>query len=323
AGLGAALLTYKLARKYLDKEYSLLAAILFYCTPLVGWLSGSAYVDLIRTFFEVLALYLVVSKKYIWAGFAIGLAISTKTLAIGSLAILFLISGFSFRLLAPAILVSAPWFIWSYVKTGYPFYPIGGGILNTKEHSNFLNLFTEDKLNPLFFLVFLNRKNIGLLVYCVLGFGYWLVTPQNGGGRFLLPYLPAFAVLFATLLPRQKILTILAFVFIFFSIIYRFGANLKVIDYLVKNQSKESYLCSHLDFSTNVFVDCDGWFKKNITNKDLVLVKGFHNLYYINFPFVHETWYKGEKVNYILSNTYDYGNLVYKNDYTHTYLYLK
>jgi hypothetical protein len=65
-------------------------------------------------------------------------------------------------------------------------------------------------------------------------------------------------------------------------------------------ETKTAYLCQHLDFKTSVFVDCDGWFSKNIKKTDLVLVSGIHNLFYISFPFVDASWYKDENYTHIL-----------------------
>lgn len=323
AGIGAALLTYKIARKYLSREYSLLAALIFYATPLVGWQSGSAYVDLLRTFFEALALYFFLFGSPILAGMAVGLAVSTKTLALGSLGILGVLGILGklkiknlLLLFVPAILISTPWFIWSYLKTGYPFYPIGAGILDkTHQLGNLGNLgvlgITGDPISPVYLILlpffFFVKKPRVLTVYVVLSFLVWLITPHTGGGRFLLPYLPAWAVMagitirgMGSMRNMRKALVWVTALVAMVNIGYRVMANAKVIPYLLGRETKEQYLCKHLDFATAVFVDCDGWFAKNIRGTDIVLVKGFHNLYYVNFPFIHETWYKGEEVDYVL-----------------------
>lgn len=306
AGVGSAILTYKIARKYVEEKYALLAALIFYCTPLVGWLSGSAYIDLIRTFCESLALYFVLSKKNLLAGFAVGLAVSTKTLALGSIGLLFLVSGFNFMLLIPAILISAPWFLWAYQATGYPFYPIGAGILDSSHNLGGLPSLANIKEFAQY-LVFIpvgllakTKLPKPLLIYVLGSFVIWLVTPKTGEGRFLLPYLPGWAALSVIIIKEKKVLIIIALLFAIFSIGYRAVANTRLIPYLLGQETRTHYLCRRLDFSTRVFVDCDGWYAKNIKLTDLVLIKGFHNLYYVDFPFVHESWYKGEKVDYVL-----------------------
>lgn len=319
AGIGTGILTFKIARKYLSEKYSLLAAIIFYVTPLVGWQSGSAYVDLIRTFFEAGAFYFLFSNP-ILAGIFTGLAVGTKTLALGSLGILGVLGILggnkikkTFLFFAPAVLLSAPWFVWAYLKTGYPFYPIGAGILDASHELGGLGWLGGfgNIVNPIYLILlpffFLIKKPKILTAYVILTFFVWLVTPHTGEGRFLLPYLPVWAVLgswvirglggfrgFRGLLIGTVLIIALA------NIGYRATANFKVVPYLLGKQTKTQYLCSHLDFSTRVFVDCDGWWGTHIKPTDLVLVKGYHNLYYINFPFIHETWYKGEKVDYVL-----------------------
>lgn len=338
-GLGTALIIYKISRKFLDAKYSILAAIIFYATPLVGWQSGSAYVDIIRTFFEALAFYFVISGNVIFAGISAALAISVKTLALGSIPILALLvilrRGNVIKFLLPAILLSAPWFIYSYFQTGYPFYPLGAGIL---DQSHRLGIFTwwkifpdSDPITPVYLIlvpffvkeVFLHRKRTSyetsLTVYVILSYLIWWLTPRTGGGRFLLPYLPVWSVLAACIIYKIKP-RFLIFLTIFIAIInigYRAAAQIKILPYLTGKESRTEYLCKNLDFKTAVFVDCDGFFAKTIKPQDLVLVSGFHNLYYINFPFVHESWSKNETVNYILTyRATASGTLVYENSLT-------
>jgi len=49
-------------------------------------------------------------------------------------------------------------------------------------------------------------------------------------------------------------------------------------------------LCEHLKFDFGDFYDCDGWFKANIKPTDKMLIYDIHNLYYVDFPFDHESW---------------------------------
>lgn len=136
-GIATAVVIYKISKRYLASSYALLATCIFYVTPIIGFMSGSAYVDIIRTFFECLAFYFVISNQQIKAGVALGLAISTKTFAIGSVPILIVVDILlnkkfrnSILIFILSFLVGGGWFLWSYLKTGYPFYPIGAGILD-------------------------------------------------------------------------------------------------------------------------------------------------------------------------------------------------
>lgn len=343
SGIGAAIILYLLSRKFhLSRLSSLIACAVFYVTPLVSWQSGSAYVDLPRTFFEVLALYFVIDKKFLLAGLVTGLAFSTKTLALGSVLPLFLIILLTAKKARPCILylvscvfVAAPWFLSAYLNTGYPLYPIGVGILDPRHNLNLdiwnipkmakefvdLWLFPEDPISPIyliilpFLLLSLSKllafrpaaqrgSQVSLLTYCFITFIVWYVTPRTGGGRFILPYLPAWSVLVAAIIAVQKRelikqgLVLLVIIISLINLAYRFFVLSKTIPYLSGRQTKIDYLCKNLDTQT-AFVDCQNSFS-NRKPPDLVYVLGYHNLYYINFPFVHETWYRGEKFDFVL-----------------------
>ena len=58
AGLGTGVIIWKILTNLKQPKILKAAAVsLFYCIWLVSWQSGSAYVDLIRTFFETVALF--------------------------------------------------------------------------------------------------------------------------------------------------------------------------------------------------------------------------------------------------------------------------
>jgi hypothetical protein len=335
-GVGTGIVIFKLARKFVSRDLSFLAVAIFYVTPLVGWQSGSGYIDLMRTFFEVLAFYFLLGKKPLLAGLAIGLAISTKTLALGSLPILVALSVLlycdwkaTFKLVLAAGVLSAPWFIYSFIKTGYPFYPIGAGILDSTHRllpglanplslvGDYYKLFLspEDFLTPIFvvvvpLLVLIGKKlkwpEHTLIIYWFVTYLAWWVTPRTGGGRFILPYLPVWSVLVAMTVSHlsDKFVKTIFLTFITFylaiNFLFRAGSVARLVPYLIGRETKTAYLCQHLDFKTSVFVDCDGWFSKNIKKTDLVLVSGIHNLFYISFPFVDASWYKDENYTHIL-----------------------
>ena len=91
-GILTAVALYKLQRNFFSPLLSLIGVVIFYSNLVVAWESITAYVDLIRAFFEVLALWAFVlwwkSQKWKWlliSACMIGFAISTKLLAIGSL----------------------------------------------------------------------------------------------------------------------------------------------------------------------------------------------------------------------------------------------
>lgn len=361
AGIGTCILIYLISRKFLNRNYSLLAVSVFYITPIVGWISASAYIDLMRTFWETLAVFLILNKKYVLTGVILGLAVSTKTLSMGTvpidLILIFLASkSFSktIQTAAIAFLVFLPWYLLSFLNTGYPFYPIGAGILNDSNSiwlqirqphlifGDYWKVFMtpEDLISP-FFVIFVPfmllklhkmwAKYQLLIVYFVLSYAVWWIIPRFGGGRFILPYLPIWSVLTIVVVSLQtlwvkKLLIACIITIAIFNLFYRFGANYKLKDYLLGRENKQQYLCRNLDFKLGVFVDCDEFFSRHIKSSDLVLVKGVHNLYYIDFPYVHENWYQGEKLNYTLvqgtqNKDEATGKLVYQNKLTNVRLY--
>jgi len=73
-----------------------------------------------------------------------------------------------------------------------------------------------------------------------------------------------------------------------------------------------------------------GYFTSHIKPDDKVLLIGFHNEYYVNFPFIDESFAsKNDQFNYIaVQNTnlpakYKMWSLVYANNTTHVKLYKK
>ncbi|MEK7502609.1 MAG: glycosyltransferase family 39 protein, partial [Patescibacteria group bacterium] len=144
-GILTCIAIYRISGKFMNNFLSVLSVVVFYSSLVVGWQSTSAYVDLSRTFFEIMALWGFLNfietkdrKWFIKSALMIGLAISTKLLAIGSLFIFtificyFLIK---FKRKATNIIINVlaywsiellipfPWFIFSFIHTGNPVYP--------------------------------------------------------------------------------------------------------------------------------------------------------------------------------------------------------
>ena len=415
-GLLTCLALYKLGRKFFNPLISLIAVVIFYSNLVVGWESTSAYIDLVRAFFEVMALWAFVNwfeerkKKWlILSALMVGLAITTKLLAIGSLvifAVLILLdlrfkmydlgrkrlkSAISSYILYPtsyifiALAVPLPWFIFSYLNTGNPVYPFFTDLYKVIPEPFSVFGFVKDvwilftqASDPvsfvyiLFFsiILFLFLRHSGLsriskaktvrfraildaarmtkglsviAIYSVLAIIIWYFTPRSGGGRFILPYLPAFSLLCAGLIHyvwkevylRRALLAVVVAVSVF-SICYRFAANWKYIPVIVGKETKQEFLLSHLNFGFGDFYDTDGYFAKHIKSTDKVLLYGFHNLYYVDFPFVEAStvgeirdFGKVGGINYIavqngaLPEMYKEWKLVYSNRKTMVNLYRK
>ncbi len=144
-GLLSGLALYKLSRKFIPPTIAFIGVVIFYSNLVVGWESITAYVDLARTFFEIMAVWGFINwwqtRKMKWlinSSVMLGLAIATKLLAIASLFIFITLLGYfhiikenlpkSFFLNAGmytgiCLFVPLPWFIFSYIHTGNPVYP--------------------------------------------------------------------------------------------------------------------------------------------------------------------------------------------------------
>lgn len=363
---------YKVAIKFIDKRIALVACLIFYSNLVVSWESITAYIDLIRTFFEITAFWAFLEwvekrdTKLLYESAAIlGLAISTKLIAIGSLLIFAVIIIYQLRsnrkilmkrllvFILISLFIASPWFIFSFLNTGNPIYPLFTKFYPSENSINILNpgsfinsmfqiLFkSPDPISPIYaitipLVVFiykkLNNKTIYLLIYSAVSFVVWYITPQTGGGRFLMPYLPVLSILTVVLISELKevksFLLALVIIISILTIGYRGIANSKFIPIILGLESKEQFMSKNLNFSYGDFYDIDGFFKNNIKESDKVLLYGFHNLYYVNFPFIDSSYVKaGDKFNYVavqnnnLPERFSFMSLVYSNSITHVNVY--
>lgn len=366
-GILTSFVIYKISRKYFDEKISMLSAIIFYGSLVVAWQSMVVYIDLIRSFFEVMALWgfleYVKTKNrtlIIESSVLIGLAVSTKLIALGTIPIFgFLIlflgkdktKAFKNTVLFGfvSLLTAFPWFFYAYISTGNPVYPVFSGYPLQDGISNpvkdLFNLFfkSADPISPIF-VIFLPiliiyykklRKELKIIaIYSIAALIIWLITPKTGGGRFILPYLPAFSILagaviyYASSMSLKKYLIGLVIFVFLVTIGYRGIANARYMSVILGQESKSEFLTKNLNFNFGDFYDTDGWFEKNIKPTDKVLLYGFHNLYYANFPFVHVGYVKkGESFNYIatqnaqLPERFMYWELIYTNELTGVSVY--
>ena len=313
----------------------------------VSWESTTAYIDLIRTFFELMAFYGFIlflkqqKKKWLYASAVfLGFAISTKLLAIGSLLIftvlLFVIlTGKNVKKITTSILVYwlitiiivFPWILFAFINTGNPFYPFFSSIYPLTTNLNLFSpihffhdtinilLYSQDPISPIYLITFLlvivyykkfSKTEKLVFLYCLLALCVWYFTPRTGGGRFLLSFLPIFSLLVGIVLSKIKEKKLLYFlvgiiiVIAFTTVVYRGIANKKYFPVIMGLETKSEFLAKNLNFSYGDFYDTDGYFAKNIKKSDTVLLYGFHNLYYVNFPFIDSSWVKkGDRFTYI------------------------
>lgn len=363
-GILTLMVLFKLAREILPKRFSIFVLVIFYSNLVVAWQSTTAYIDLARTFFEILALYLFIfcvkkqnSESFYKSAVVLGFSIATKILSATSLLTFSIISVFSkinirkiIIFVFVAVLLPSPFFIFSFVNTGNPFFPI---FTKTYPASVNINIFTEisnfvwsqDPISPIYIIVFpliifYYRKFTKLIkiitIYSAVSFLLWLVVPQTGGGRFVMSYLPAFsilvgaAILYASNRLKKYLIAIIISIAIS-TLVYRSVANFKFLPQVLGFETKHDFVTKNLNFSFGDFYDTDGYFERNITERDRVLLYGLHNLYYIDFPYIHESWAKkGDKFNYVMvqgttgvPERFSDWRLIYKNEPTNVKLYTK
>lgn len=306
-------------------------------------------------------------------GVFVGFAIMTKMVALLSLGVYGLLLlfyfwpriGYVFRqfllLVSIALLIPLPWFIFSYMHTGNAFYPFFSGYLSSYEQMltfhvldpvSFLKKIGElfflssDPISPVYviffpLLFFIWRYVHGLervvFYYCLFSLVFWYISPDSGGARFILPYLPVFSLAVGLIISKMiehrhikffEYLSIgVVLVALSISTVYRGVANMKYVPFLIGHESKSAFLSKHLNFQFADFYDTDGYFAENIFSRDTVLLFGFHNLFYVDFPFVHESYYNGQNITHIATQRADIPHeyrdwkLIYSNDKTQVKLY--
>lgn len=378
-GLLTLFVLYKLSRKFISQELSFLACILFYTNLVVGWQSITSYIDLGRTFFELLSFYYFINwiekkriKDLIISSLILGLAIGTKLVALTSIIVFLLLilalylykkikfadaikSSVIFSFFAVAINIH--WFIFNFVNTSNLFYPFLSKSINLENSIEFAKINTlfndlynsfilqSDPISPIYLIfiplliIFYKKINLEkriILLYSLFAFIIWFLLFQKNGSRFILPYLPVISLSILIIVDQFKrskfriyLISIIVIV-AFSSIAYRFIANYKYLPVIFGLETKQEFLSKNLNFSFGDFYDTDNFFKNNIKPIDVVLLYGFHNLYYVEFNYIDSSWVKkGDKFNYIAvqnsvlpSMFFDWEE-VYYNEKTKVRLYTK
>lgn len=239
-------------------------ALLWYSTPLVGWLSMTAYVDLARTFWVLLAARLLTSKKPYKSALVIGVAYSTKMLAGVEAVILATIWGLSRKSLVATV---------KYLLVVTPFV-LFWGLLNVSQGYEF----------------FYPMGQFGVVAEHV-GWDWRVITgPMIGEGRYILPELALLSIWLGKQVSVKKWIIVGAVVQGVVGIGYRGVANTKFVPYLLGKESKDEFLTKNLNFEYGDWYDADGWVRTNLTDKQYLVV-GVHNTYYLpGHKWEHESW---------------------------------
>jgi len=147
-GLGTGWLIYLYLKEKFDRNWALLGMIIFITTPLVVWLSTSAYIDLGMTFFTTASVLAFIRwrdseySRFKWvliSSFCMGIAVGSKYNALIAWFVMNLmlmlsyvrdtnkqIGAFQYGILFFIItaLLASPWYLKNYLQTGNPFYPL-------------------------------------------------------------------------------------------------------------------------------------------------------------------------------------------------------
>ena len=147
-GLGTGVLIYIYLKQKLDRNWGLLGMVIFITTPIVIWLSTSAYVDLGMTFFTTASILALARWRELefrhtrWlliSAFCMGIAVGSKYNALIAWFIVNLLLMVSYvretkqqaaavkyglMFFAITALVASPWYMKNYLLTGNPFYPM-------------------------------------------------------------------------------------------------------------------------------------------------------------------------------------------------------
>lgn len=304
-----------LSAYFIYRLAGLASALLWYSTFLVGWLSTSAYIDLMVTAWLLGALYFKKFKRILF----LILAGATKLQALAY--------GLAITLIPWGLLGYLPFALINWYATGNPVYPFGENFGFEQEWffnglgywlSRPLRLFFDPafRVGPIILFVFLLSSKRYYLKSVAISFLLWQLMPGTDFGRFAL--FPLALMCLSAAKPSRLIIILIIFQAMI-GISGRAYANRKYFN-------RADFLCRNLKFDFGDFYDCDGWFKANLKPGDKVLIYGIHNLYYVDFPYDHESW-KNPDTRYTHILVGDNGPvldlpLVYENSQTRVKLYL-
>jgi Dolichyl-phosphate-mannose-protein mannosyltransferase len=154
-GLGIGLLIYFYIKLRFDRNWGLLCMIIFITTPIVIWLSTTAYIDLGVTFFTTSSVMAFIRwrdtkygqfKWFLISSLAMGMALGSKYNALIAWFIVNLMVMFSYAqdtnrqtgalrygilFFVITALVASPWYLKNYLQTGNPFYPLFNSIISS------------------------------------------------------------------------------------------------------------------------------------------------------------------------------------------------
>jgi hypothetical protein len=299
-GLSLIYITYKFSRKFLNISLSLFLVLLVSTFQAVAWQSASFYIDLAKASFELASLYFLYkflfekesqrSANLIGAGLFFGASLASKlfSLFLSPVYLLLVVLfsqknkvGRAFVFFFTSLLLPLPFYLFSYLKTGYFFYSfhlnklaeIGGSESNSiylwqrlirLAHSPFELFLAKDYISFIF-IIFLpvmifsykkvfEKRNLFLLIFALSQYLLWWFLPP-ASTRYAISGFIALTLLYFNVLSSFTkkhtqyywpiIFTIMLSVLINFA--PRIIVNLRSLEYLIGGQTKQEYLEQFLD----------------------------------------------------------------------------
>jgi hypothetical protein len=183
-GMGTGLLIYLYLKPKFGLNWGLLGMVIFISTPIVIWLSTTAYVDLGMTFFTTGSVMAIIKwrdseykhiKWFLLSALGMGIAVGSKYNA--------LIAGFILNMILMLSIVrdthkqtaalwygtlffvitafvASSWYLKNYLQTGNPFYPLFGGFLKSLHHHPAIEAASRDTIEKTRQISFFKMREI-------------------------------------------------------------------------------------------------------------------------------------------------------------------
>ena len=250
-GTGTGLLVYLYLRRRFDRNSGLLGMVIFITTPIVIWLSTSAYVDLGMTFFTTASVMAFINwrdseysqfKWFLISSFCMGIAIGSKY---NALIVWFIVNlmlmlsyvrdtnkqigalKYGIMFFVITVLVASPWYLKNYFQTGNPFYPLFNSLFDSFQPHSVQKALQQRATEKIGQVGFFKLREV------MYGESFWetLVIPirmffQGGDNsyQYFQGSLNPILIIFSPFIMLNKRYGKDKFVFVFFTVIFIFMA---------------------------------------------------------------------------------------------------
>jgi Dolichyl-phosphate-mannose-protein mannosyltransferase len=250
-GMGTGFLIYFYLRSRFDRNCGLLGMLIFITTPIVIWLSTSAYVDLGMTFFTTASVMAFINwrdseysqfKWFLIASFCMGIAIGSKY---NALIVWFIVNlmlmlsyvrdkntqigalKYGLMFFVITVLVASPWYLKNYFQTGNPFYPLFNSLFDSFQPHSVQKALQQRATEKIGQVGFFKLREV------MYGESFWetLVIPirmffQGGDNsyQYFQGSLNPILIIFSPFIMLNKRYGKDKFVFVFFTVIFIFMA---------------------------------------------------------------------------------------------------